>query len=1018
MHYLKSTLPAALVAASLAGLHPAAAQQGPPGGTRPTGAPAAAAAPRAAGRLNGTVTDAASGKPVSYATVAVLDAATGKVVNGGVCGDDGKFVLSGIPAGTYTVQISFIGYKNEERTGVVVSGGTVDLGPIALATSAQKLGEVVVVAQKPLIEERVDRTVYNAENDQTARGGDATDVLRRVPLLSVDLDGNVSLRGSSNLRVLINNKPSAIAASSIADALRQIPAEQIKTVEVITSPSAKYDAEGTGGIINIITKTNTLRGGTLGLDTSVGTRSANLNLNSSYRTGKMGFSFNTGGRARYNVPGGFENEQTTFSAPGTIRTATAQTAQTHQNEGGGRAALGWDYDLNKQNSVQASLNYGLRASNNRQDRLTRVDRLPTPDRTLDVRDVSVRDRSNSVDASLSFTHLFTKPQQEFSLLTLYSRNDRQNDFTNSILDRDNFSTTSRLRNENPSANEEFTVQADYQVPTVKNQLLEFGAKDILRRVSSDFALFTAPGANGAFVPSTGATLNNGFNYRQNVAAAYATYTLGLPRNITLKPGLRYEYTTITADFSNGRGAVDIPNYGALVPSLNLSRRLANGNVLKAAYNRRLQRPSLQFLNPARQFSNALIVTEGNPELRPEFTNNYELGYSTLVKQVNLSFTAFARNTSGSIQSVRRPLLNEAGADTGAQLINFENIGDENAYGGNMFASLNGKKLSLNSGLDVFYAVLRNNVADPLYNAANKGFVASGRLFGSYKVTDLWGLQLFSFYRGRQVQLQGEQSGFGFYGLSARREFASKKGSFGFGARNFLTRTIRVDNEIRTPLLAQNSTTETRNLSFQLDFSYRIGQLSADQQQRPRRRRGINNDDLKEGGEGGGGADLGGGGAPAGGGGGSAPSGGGARPTSAPGAPGTPGFRPSGMPGAPGASGARPTGAPGARPTGAQPTIVPGTQPGTTPGAPALTSPPDSTRRDSTTTRPVPARPAAQPGTAPGTPVAPASTEQPTDPTRPPAAPAANPANLPTNAPSPGTTKPGGTAPAGSTGGRP
>jgi outer membrane receptor protein involved in Fe transport len=286
---MKHPLPitAALLSALLGTAHLAAAQQAP--APRPAAAPAGAPV-RAAGRISGSVTDAENGKPVSYANVAVLDAA-GKVITGGVCGDDGKFVLPGIPAGTYTVQVSFLGYKNELRPGVAVQAGTpVDLGAIALGAAAQKLDEVVVTAQKPLIEERVDRTVYNAENDQTARGGDATDVLRRVPMLSVDLDGNVSLRGSSNLRVLINNKPSAIAASSIADALRQIPAEQIKSVEVITSPSAKYDAEGTGGIINIITKTNTLQGGTLGVNTSVGTRQANLNLNSAYRTGKMGFS--------------------------------------------------------------------------------------------------------------------------------------------------------------------------------------------------------------------------------------------------------------------------------------------------------------------------------------------------------------------------------------------------------------------------------------------------------------------------------------------------------------------------------------------------------------------------------------------------------------------------------------------------------------------------------------------------------------------------------------------------------
>lgn len=270
----KTTLPPALLAAVFFTAPLLAHSQGTrPAGApaRPAAAPAATARPAASGRLTGTVTDAATGKPISYATVAVLDG-TGKVINGGVCGDDGKFVLPGIPAGTYTVQISFLGYKNEERPGVAVpaDGGAISLGTIQLGASAQALKEVVVTGRKQLIEERVDRTVYNADVDKTTAGGDATDVLKRVPLLSVDLDGNVSLRGSSNIRVLINNKPSTIAASSIADALKQIPADQIQTVEVITSPSAKYDAEGSGGIINIVTKTNNLRGGSLNADLGAG----------------------------------------------------------------------------------------------------------------------------------------------------------------------------------------------------------------------------------------------------------------------------------------------------------------------------------------------------------------------------------------------------------------------------------------------------------------------------------------------------------------------------------------------------------------------------------------------------------------------------------------------------------------------------------------------------------------------------------------------------------------------------
>ncbi|GAB2854900.1 TonB-dependent receptor domain-containing protein [Hymenobacter ruber] len=986
---MKRTLPAsAVVLTALLGInHLAAAQQGPPTGARP--ATAAPTAPRAAaGRVSGTVTDATTGKPVSYATVAVLDAA-GNPVNGGVAGDDGKFVLAGIPAGTYTVQISFLGYKNEDRAGVVVpAGGVISLGTVALATSAQKLGEVVVTGQKAIIEERVDRTVYNAENDQTARGGDATDVLKRVPLLSVDLDGNVSLRGSSNIKVLINNKPSTIAANSIADALKQIPADQIKTVEVITSPSAKYDAEGSGGIINIVTKQNNLRGATLGIDASAGTRSSNLSLNGSLRTGKMGFSLGGFGRAQYNVPGEFSNTQVTRSIADGSATTTLQSADTRLQQIFGRYTLGWDYDINKFNSLQASVAYGTRNGQNYQDGLLRTSYAGAfatgAPRSTDLRDTYSKDLSGTVDASLNYTHSFAKPQHEISLLTLFSRNDRTNSFTNNILSTsDATSLARRIVNDNPSYNEEYTVQLDYQNPISKTQILEMGAKNILRRVNSDYSTISY-GADGAVVPSVGLSSSNVFTYRQNVTAAYAAYTLGLPKGFTLKPGLRYEYTTIKADFAQTDTAkTNIPNYDVLVPSVNFSRKLANGNVLKLAYNKRIQRPSLQFLNPNRNAQNPKNISYGNPELDPEYTNNYELGYSTAYKRLNLNFSTFMRNTTGSIEALRTV--------EGADIVTttYANIGKQDAYGGSVFANINNGKLSLNAGTDFYYVKLTNNVPDARFNAANEGFVMSGRVFGSYNFTPIWGLQAFAFYRGNQVQLQGSQSGFGVYSLSVKRDFAEKRGSIGFGAENFFTPSITIHNTVVSPLIDQASNNVLHNMSFKVNISYRIGKLTV----APPTRRGksINNDDLKGGGEGGG--DMGGGGGAPGGGGG-AP-GGGARPTGAPAGAPAGAARPGGYPGA----------APGAAPAGA------GARPGGYPGQ-QRTAPADSTSGKSAADSTGRQRPGGYPGLRP-------ATAQPADTTnRQAPAPVGNPVNAPANAPSPGTSTPNGTVPAGSPGGRP
>jgi outer membrane receptor protein involved in Fe transport len=800
------------------------------------------------GKISGTVLDTKTNQPVEFATVALTDA-TGKTIDGTIADAKGKFTIPKIADGTYSVIISFIGYETISKSNLVIEGkrSEINLGTIKIGEEATQLGEVVVEAQKDLVEERVDRTIYNAENDATTRGGDATDVLKRVPMLSVDLDGNVSMRGSSNITVLINNKPSTIMANSVADALKQIPADQIKTVEVITSPSAKYDAEGSAGIINIITKKNTLEGLTLNIDAGAGYRGSNLGLNGNYRKGKMGFSLGGFGRANYNVKGAFENDQNTIDGTQTFQ--TIQRANNRSQGLFGNYNLGWDYDINKKNSITASVRYGLRNNNSFQDNLTSqsFQNGSTTPVSSSLRNVTTKDESGTVDLNFTYTHLFEKPQKEFSVLALYSRNDRNNDFTNSILDFSTEEITQRLKNENQGLNEEYTIQADFQSPISDNQMLEVGAKSIRRKVLSDFAYFTAAGADGEFVPNQNQNFSNQLNYNQDVLASYASYTYSAKSGYSLKTGLRYEYTIINA-FTRTEDNINIPEYGVLVPSINASKKLKKGTV-KTSYNRRIQRPSIQFLNPNIQASNPFQRTIGNPQLDPEYTNNFEVGYSTFIKGTSLNFTGFVRNSNNAIQSLR----NVAG-DT--IVTTYANIGKENAYGMSFFANVSVGKLSINGGGDVYYADLSNNVPDPMQNASNQGWVYSGRLFGSYDLGNRWALQGFSFYRGRRVNLQGYQGGFGTYSLGARREFKSKKGSIGFGLENFLAPSMKIRNNTETPTISQRSVTELNNFSFRINVSYRIGKMSFDQ---PRRRsRSINNDDMKEGGGGDGGMDNGGG----------------------------------------------------------------------------------------------------------------------------------------------------------------
>jgi outer membrane receptor protein involved in Fe transport len=819
--------------------------------------------PRGNAKLTGVVVDSTTGKPVEFASIALINAQTKKPIDGTVADEKGQFTLTKLPQGEFQVLISFVGYRNKTVSSVKLDRrGDVVLGSVKLSPDVRTLSEVQVVGQQALVEERVDRIVYNADKDLTAKGGDATDVMRKVPLLSVDLDGNVSLRGSSNVRVLINNKPSTIVASSVADALKQIPADMIKTVEVITSPSAKYDAEGSAGIINIITKKTTLQGFTLNVDSGVGNRGSNLGLNGNLRTGKMGFSLSGFGRANYNVRGRFANTQQVFGENGRV-SSTEQSADTRSQGVFGQYTLGWDYDISKTSALTASLRYGARNQNQFQDNfLTKTNTAFFP--TYNLRNVDTKDLSGTVDANIDYTKTFAKPQQEFSISGQYSRNNRNNDFTADILSGADYSTiASRQRNLNDSYNQESTIRADYQTPIGKNQLLEFGGKGIFRQVSSSFRYDLSQGTGG-FVTDPNRPANT-LNYDQNIGAGYVSYTLTTKSKFTLKTGVRYEHTTITANYTRNQAGeqgglagqdLGIPSYSNIVPSINLSKALKGGKTIKLAYNRRLQRPGIQFLNPNVNAANPANISKGNPLLSPELTDNFELSNSAYIKTVYVNATLFYRRTNNSITSVRTTDTSGLGQILNPVLplpiiTSYANIGREEAYGVNAFGNATlFSKWQIGGGIDAFYAYLTNNSNLPSLQATNSGWVVSGRLFTSLNIKNGWGLQGFSFIRGRQVQLQGYQGGFAFYSLGVKKDLKDKRGSFGIAAENFFNNPFIVRSQSSSPIFAQSSVTSLYNAGVRVNFSYKIGKLSFDQPQRKQGKGG--NDDIKdEGGDGGG-----------------------------------------------------------------------------------------------------------------------------------------------------------------------
>lgn len=764
----------------------------------------------------GVVVDSLTQKPVEFANVVALDI-TGKPVNGTVCDEFGKFVMPKAKKGNYRLSFSFIGYATRTiNVSVSDKKGITDVGTIVLDPSIKMLKEVVVEGQKTLIEEKVDRTIYNAEQDATTRGGDATDVLKRVPMLTVDVDGNVALRGSTSVKVLINNKPSTISSSSVADALRQIPADMIKTVEVITSPSAKYDAEGSAGIINIVLKKNTLNGVFFNTDATAGTRGSALGANGSYRKGKMGFSLGAFERATYNVVGDFTNDQTTRINGDTV--LTSQSAHTRNNGLIGTYTLGWDYDVDKNNSLSASFRFGNRSQNAYQDKLLTDTYQHDSLINSTTRNVKTTNTGNNIDASLTYTKKFAKKDRELNFLGIFSRLNQTNGYVINTIDPADESIQYRNMNTNPGYNQEMSFQLDYQTPVKDNQLVEFGGKSTMRKVESAYSYYFATGADGAYSPDLTRAAQQ-MNYNQAISAGYLSYTVNL-KDYTIKAGGRYEYTDIRAHFQ-GEKDFNIPSYGVLVPSFNFSRKLSNGRMLKISYNKRIVRPWLNALNPNLMASNSINATQGNPNLKPEYANNYEIAYKTNIKATTITSSLWVRYNSHDIQPAR-----EVRNDTIVAV--YQNVGSEGNYGLTIFANVPvSDRFNLSGGTDMIYRILKNNSTNEFYNASNQGLTPNFRLFGDYRFTHGWSFQFFGIYQGRNYNLQGYRTNPINHSIGMKKDLWEKNGSLSLGMENFVTPYYQIHSQLNSPFLTQTTTNTLHNFIVKVSFSYKIGRITPD-----------------------------------------------------------------------------------------------------------------------------------------------------------------------------------------------
>lgn len=801
-------------------------------------------APKGDGRITGTLTDSTSHAPVEFATLSLYRMPNlAQPVDGAMTDDKGKFDLKELAYGDYVIRFSFIGYTDKISDVISVSAGSrvVNLGTVFLAPSARMLKEVEVTGQAAVIEERVDRLVYNADRDITSKGGDATEVLRKVPLLSVDLDGNVQLRGSSSIRVLINNKPSTIMATSVADALRQIPADQVKTVEVITSPSAKYDAEGATGIINIITKKNNLEGYSLGVDLGGGNRGGNLGLNGNLKMGKLGFTMGGWGRGNFN-PTKTDFFQEGMGLPGDTTYITRQLGDGKDKMFFGRYSLGMDYDISTSKSISAGARFGTFSFNRDQDLIIneffKFNGKESPLRSSHL-DVNNKMPTNSWDFNLDYLHVI-KPQKEFSISTLYSRTNSNSGFSRTPVAG---SEGTIFDNTNDSRNQEFTIQTDYTTPLKTNQIFELGLKGIFRIVDSDYENISRVGT------SRFSTIGD-LVYNQNIGAAYLGYTYSTKNKYTFKLGGRYEFTDITAStmglVAESRNHLNIPSYGNFIPSVNISRTFAQRYTVKLAYNQRIQRPGMQHLNPNENQANPLRISRGNPELDPEISNNIEASISAGINKLYFNFSVFTRFTDNAISSLTTK-WEERGE--GVTLTTFENVGKSQTTGINFFGNYQiTPKWSFNGGLEAFYMVF-DGLAPDLNGLSmdfnTQGWNLNGRVMSQISLNKGWQIQGFGFMRGNSVIAQGVQSGWSHYALGFRKEFANKKGSIGLNAQNFFKDHMKFTSTLNTFQNIQESIDYRYSRGFNVTLNYKIGKMGPEALKPKKRAKGVKNDDLKD-----------------------------------------------------------------------------------------------------------------------------------------------------------------------------
>ncbi|MBK8624077.1 MAG: TonB-dependent receptor [Saprospiraceae bacterium] len=776
--------------------------------------------PTIKGKIEGKIIDSLSKEPVGFATLSLKKKGSSIVIDGVLSEENGSFIFEKVVNGNYDLYISFLGYNEKKiTTETTLKNPDINVGTILLSQSTVLLDAVEITEEKVLVENKADKLVFNAENDASIAGGDATDVLRKVPMLSVDLNGNVSLRGSQNVRILINGKPSGMFSSNVADALKMFPADQIKKVEVITSPSAKYDAEGSAGLINIITKKQNVEGVAGSVNASIGNRQNSLFTNLNVGKGRLGLS--SGAAVFYSTPANGTTEF--YRLDKVTKGIISQDGTQKTSRLGGNGSLSAFYDFNGYNSINSSINFrgfGFDVNGTTNGKINDV-----------ISDNFTRNNKGNnffggYDWNTDYTRKFEKREgQELSLGVQYSRQNNNQDFEiNEVHDIELLNRDTEVLND--GVNHETTLQVDYVHPFTKAVKLETGAKAVIRNIISDYNTQN-------FDITTGYTpLIEQFNYDQDVYAGYGSLNFLIAKKYSVITGLRYEKTAIagTFDKSTDLNFSDI-NYENFLPNLTISRTFSGFRTLKVSYSQRIQRPSLQFINPFNNNSDFINRTVGNPELDPELVQQFEVGYNFTYKGFTTFSSLFYKYTDGIIEQV-------LGLDGNGLSVNtFQNIGTNNSIGLNTFISKTVNLVTLRTGGNI----ATYNAKGIVNNEAAERSSYEYNIFmnGEVKISGTFKADFFGFFRSPVRTIQGDNPAFTIYGMGVRKEF--KNSSIGLTLIEPFNADKFFKSNVETDAFVQKTSFSIPFRSIGVNFRYKFGNVDFKE-----RKSKVKNTDQKQG----------------------------------------------------------------------------------------------------------------------------------------------------------------------------